>query len=185
MLSAHPMSCLWFFQYWCSLYVHHLLPMMTAKPWLVLASEKAWWLTVCGWCGIGMGGQEPSAWSHQWSSLIMPCSCLCGMNSFSPKIPSINCSEIKYMLPFRMTKEVWDNHPWSFCTCLRVCAVMHNHLCITLMYFVHFVVDKPTVLFLRFQMKSMKIGVDENGVSWESFHGIPKWSKIQLMWLKL
>ena len=108
----------------------------------------------------------------------MPRSCLCGMNDFLLKIPSINYNEIRYVLPFRITKEVWDNHSWIFCTCLRVCAVTCNHSCIVLMYFVHFMVNKPTVLFLRFQMKLMKIGIDENGVSLESFHRISKQSKI-------
>ena len=69
---------------------------------------------------MGMGGLELRAWSHHRSSLIVPHGCLRGMNGFSPKIPSIDCNEIRYALPSGMTKEAWDNRPCSFCTCSRV-----------------------------------------------------------------
>lgn len=125
-----------------------------------------------------MGGLELSACSHQHSSSTMPRGCLRGIKGLSLKIPSIDCSEVRYALPSGMTNEAWDSHPCSFCTCSRVCAVVRNHSYIASMYFICFVVVRLTVLFSRSQVKPMKIGVEENGASLESSHGIPRWLEI-------
>ena len=130
-----------------------------------------------------MGGLERSACSHQRSSSTVPRGCLRGIKGLLLKIPSIACNEVRYALPSGMTNEAWDNCPCSFCTCSRVCAVVRNHSCIVLIYFSHFAVVKLTMLFSRFQVKPMKVGVEENGVSLESSHGIPSWLEIWLMWL--
>ena len=53
-----------------------------------------------------MGGLKSSACSHQCSLLIVPHGCLCGINGLLLKIPSINCSVVRYALPSGMTNDV-------------------------------------------------------------------------------
>ena len=184
MLSAHLMSCILDFQFLCGFYVCHLSPMMIARLQLVLASEKALWSVAYGWCGIGMGGLESSMCSHQHSSLTVPCDCLHSIKGLLPKVPSINCSAVKYMLPSGMTNDAWERHSWSFSTCLSVCMVVSSHLQIALAYLFCLAGIKPTVLLLRSQVKPMKTGDEEKGVSLVSFQDIPNWSVMWLMWVK-
>ena len=67
-----------------------------------------------------MGGLEFSACSHQRSSGIVPRGYLRGMNGELPKMPSIDCSEVRYADPSGMTREAWESRPCSFCTCSRL-----------------------------------------------------------------
>ena len=71
----------------------------------MLASEKALWSVACGWYGIGMGGLESSMCSHQCSSLTVSHGCLHGINRLLLKIPSVDCSAVRYALPSGMTKD--------------------------------------------------------------------------------
>ena len=206
-----PWVACWIGLMWamCELVVwtQHFLPTRYLIHFVCSACEAStcatccqWWLPGRNWCwhlrrlgdrlrvdGVGWGWGVWSSVhvrSHQRSSSTVPHGRPRGINGLLPNIPSINCSEVRYMLPSGMTNEAWDNCPCSFCTCLRVCAVVHNHSCIVLMYFVRFVVVKLTVLLSRFQMNPMKTGVEEKGASLESSHGIPRRLEIWSMWLK-
>jgi hypothetical protein len=120
-----------------------------------------------------MGGLEFNVCSHQRSSSIVPRGCLRGMKGLLPKISSINCNEVRYVLPSGMANNAWDNRPCNFCTCSRSCAVVRNQSFIAFMYFKRFAVVRQTLPFSRSHVKPMKVGVEEKGVSLESSQGIP------------
>ena len=64
--------------------------------------------------------------------------------------------------------------PSSFCSSRRVCVLADAQACKAAKYLCHFVSTRATVRFSRSHVKPMKVGVDENGMSFDGSQGIPR-----------
>ena len=61
----------------------------------------------------------------------------------------------------------------SFCTSWRECALFSDQACRAAMYLCHFASTSDTVCCSMSHMKPMKVGVDENGISFDGSQGMP------------
>ena len=73
----------------------------------------------------------------------------------------------------------------SFCTSWRECALFSDQACRAATYLCHFASASDTVCCSMSHVKPMKVGVDENGISFDGSQGMPSTFEMLSMSVRL
>ena len=140
-----------------------------------------------GW-GKGMGTEGDGCVrqvSHQRMSSWVLRGGVCRRKGLSPKMGSIALRFIRYGQPSGKTSDAWISLPSNFWALLRVCVRHALQSFRATMYLAHLVSARHTMQSVRFQVRPMKVGWSEKGMSFEISQGTPRLPDTWLMSLML
>ena len=144
-----------------------------------LASEYA--CPSIGVWGIWMGAGEactPRCLAHHSMSFWVPFGGVWGINGLWPQIVSMALRLARYRWPSGKIWEACVSLLSNFWTSCNVCVLLAAQSCRAMRYLCHFDSVSETVCWSRSHVKPMKVGVTENGTSFEGSQDMPKTSEM-------